>query len=140
MVLLPPVNTLAVLLASIAQMGLGMLWYSPALLGKPWTKLMKFTDKEVKNMGKGMGTHYTAMFVGIFLQASVLAVLLELLNITSLRDSWVLAILLWLGFVAVTQLSSELFSKQAFSFHLLMINSGYQLFGLLLMASIIQLF
>ncbi|MEX0895769.1 MAG: DUF1761 domain-containing protein [Patescibacteria group bacterium] len=140
MVVLPPVNIFVVLLASISQMLLGMAWYSQTLFGKPWMKLMGFTQKEMQQDAASMKSTYTSMFVGIFLQASVLAVLLERLAISSFADAWILALLLWLGFVAVTQLSAALFAKQAFSFHLFTINTSYQLFGLVLMASIIQAF
>jgi len=47
----PPVeiNYLAVLVAAIASMALGFLWYGP-LFGNQWKKLMGFTDKSMKAM------------------------------------------------------------------------------------------
>ncbi len=33
------VNLLALLAATLANMGLGFLWYSPVMFAKPWMKL-----------------------------------------------------------------------------------------------------
>lgn len=138
MVVLPPVNIFVVALAAISQLLLGMAWYSSVLFGKPWLTSMEVSQKQQKKAQPRTGRQYATLFFGFFLQASVLAVLLERLAITTFADAWVLALLLWIGFNAVTQLSTTSFMKQKMPFHLFMINAGYQLFGLMLMASIIH--
>lgn len=43
------VKCLAVFLAAISSMVVGFLWYSPLLCGKPWIKLMGYTDESLKS-------------------------------------------------------------------------------------------
>ena len=60
------VNWLAILVASIASMAIGFLWYSPVLFAKPWTRLMGIDglDKEAQEkMKKEMLPMYTQTFV-----------------------------------------------------------------------------
>ena len=49
------INYLAVLVAAIASIVLGFVWYGP-LFGKTWTQLMGFDKKKMDDMKKkGMG-------------------------------------------------------------------------------------
>ena len=50
-----PVNYLSVLVATIAGMVVGFIWYGP-LFGKTWIRLTKFSQTDInKAKEKGMG-------------------------------------------------------------------------------------
>mgnify|MGYP000498174379 CR=1 FL=1 len=46
------VNYLAVLLAGVVSMVLGFVWYSPAVLGKPWMKERGMSADSLKKAQK----------------------------------------------------------------------------------------
>jgi Protein of unknown function (DUF1761) len=134
------VNLLAVLVCAIATMGIGFLWYSPALFAKPWVKEMGYdmNDKAaMEKMKKSAGPAYGASFVCSIVTAMVLGKLLNALSRHSDRV-WhtfampqpvlygvMVGVAVWVGFVATVQLTSVLFANQ--SGKLFAINTGYQL-------------
>ncbi len=131
-----PVNLVAVLFAGIANMVLGMVWFSPGVMGKPWTKLMGMSNQKMKSMmKKGMGTTYGLAFVSALVQAFVLGNILLLTNMHGLIAGAMLGFLTWLGFVLITQFTDFLFSGK--SFQLLLINTTYQLISLMTMGAIV---
>ncbi|MFL5742104.1 MAG: DUF1761 domain-containing protein [Flavisolibacter sp.] len=46
-------NWLAMLTAGISAFILGGIWYSPALLGKPWMKETNLTEDDIRQSNKG---------------------------------------------------------------------------------------
>lgn len=89
------VNWLAVIVAALADMAIGSLWYSPLLFGNSWMKAM---GKRKEDLGDPTG----AMMVAIpsaLVTALVLAVVLNSLAVTTLLAGAGVAILLWLGLV-----------------------------------------
>lgn len=132
------VNLLAVLLAAVAQMALGFLWYSPVLFGNPWMKLMGMTkDSMTKAKSKGMQKTYMVSMLAALVTAYVLANVMGMLGTVGLPDAWQTAFWLWLGFVGPVQLTDVLFNNK--SMNLYAINTGYQLAGLLAMATVLAL-
>lgn len=136
--LFPSVNIFSVLLAAISNIVLGFIWYSPFFLGKPWMRLMGFTEKSIREKQKTMGPWYLLSFVGAIIQAAAISVVLKMTYTTGLGNSLLLAGLLWLGFIAVTQLTDTIFSGKKFSPHLLTINTSYQLVSVLAMTAILH--
>jgi hypothetical protein len=127
------VSYLAVFAASIVSMVIGFAWYSPALFGKPWMKLMGYTEKSMKESSKGMGKMYALSYVLALVSAYVLFHIMVLsenffgngLVQTGLTSAfWV-----WLGFVAPVQATDVIFGGKTWK--LFWINTGYQLSALL---------
>lgn len=135
----PSVNLLAVLLAAVVNMAVGFAWYSPYLFGKPWMRLMGFTEKTMKEAQQKMGPLYGLSFVGAIVQAAVISVVLKMTFVQSLGDSLIMAGVLWLGFIAVTQLTHAIFDSRKFHPHLLGINTSYQLVSVLAMTVVLYL-
>jgi len=122
------VNMLAVLVAGVATMVLGFVWYSPILFAKPWMREMGYdpNDKEkMKEMQKGAGMTYGLSFVASLLSAFVLAKVLGLRPLEGALYGIKIGVAVWAGFVATVQLTSALFTKN--SAKLFFINTGYQL-------------
>jgi Protein of unknown function (DUF1761) len=132
------VNLLAVLVAAIAAMVVGFLWYSPLLFAKPWMKEMGYdpNDKaKTEEMKKSAGPAYGGSFLASLVSAFILALFLHWLRAESLHFGLMVGFHVWLGFVATVQFTSALFTKQ--SMKLFGINTSYQLVCYLAMAAIL---
>jgi len=60
------VNWLAVLVAAVAQMIVGFIWFSPALFGKTWMVLHGIdpnSSEQVQQMRKHQGKIFPLMFI-----------------------------------------------------------------------------
>ena len=130
------INIWAVLVAALAYMIIGMVWYSPLLFGNTWLKLMNKTPKEVKQMRKGAGKAFAFSILIALVLSYVLAQSFLLLQdiVLTFRDGIVVAFWLWLGFIATTQLNSVLYEQKPFKMYL--INVGCLLVSVVVMALI----
>ena len=132
------VNLLSVLVAAIATMILGFLWYSPLLFAKPWTLAMGYdlNDKaKMDEMRKGAGKLYGITFVASLLSAFVLAKVIDVTTVNSALYGMKIGFAVWLGFVTTVQLTSTLFKKRPIKLYL--IDTGYQLVCYLVMGAIL---
>ena len=130
-------NWLAILLAAVATMILGFLWYSPLLFAKAWAREMGYdlSDKaKMDEMRKSAGPAYAGSFVATLIAAFTLALILHGLRADSLHFGLMASFHIWLGFVATVQFTGALFAKQ--SMKLFAINTGYQLVCYLVMGAI----
>lgn len=134
-------NYLAILLAAVASMGVGFLWYGPMLFAKPWMKLMGHTSESMKTAKKEMGKMYAISFVASLVTAYVLAHVMRLsenfFHYAPVATGLTSALWMWLGFVMPVQLTDILFGGKKWK--LFAINTGYQLAALLVMGIVIGL-
>ena len=129
------VNYVAVLVAAIVQMGVGMLWYGP-LFGKAWMKLVGLTKKDTeKAMKEGMAKTYFISFLGALVSAYVLAYLVGAFNAASAIEGATIGFWAWTGFVATTQLTGVLWEGKTWNLYYL--DVAYQLVALLLMGGLL---
>lgn len=135
-----PVNYLAVFLAGVSNMVIGYLWYGP-FFGKPWMKYVGFTPEKMKKAQKNMGPAYGVMFAGALVMAYALFhfIWYAAPGSYTLFISVKTAVWAWLGFIATTMLSGMMFLPEKKSFKLYLIDSGYYLVSLMVMAVIIFL-
>jgi len=132
------VNLWSVLVAAVATMVVGFLWYSPILFARPWMSAMGYDpdDKaKIAEMQKGAGPLYGIAMLASLLSAFVLGKVLDGLTINSALYGLKVAFAVWLGFVATVQLTDTLFGKKPVK--LFLINTGYQLVCYLAMGAII---
>lgn len=136
------VNYPAVLLAAVASMVVGFLWYSPLLFAKPWMKLMGYTAKSMEAAKKNMGKTYFISFLTALVTACVLAHIIVIgeyyFNADGISTGLQAAFWSWLGFTMTVQLTDVLFGNK--STNLFLINTGYQLASLLVMGAILGYF
>lgn len=102
------VSLWAVVLATVAQFVVGMVWYMP-LFGKLWGKIHgfdKLSKAEQKEMQSQMGPYYALQLLVTILTAFVLAKLVALMPDYSVYKT---AGLVWLGFALPTQVSAVVF-------------------------------
>lgn len=135
------VNYLAVLIAAVASMAVGFVWYGPVLFGKAWMKLMGHTKEAMEKAKKEMGKTYTISFVGALVMAYVLTHVVAQGQAFYGTDPVMTGLMAgfwsWLGFVAPVQMTEVLFGSK--KWNLYFINTGYQLVSLLVMGVIISL-
>jgi len=132
------VNLWSVLVAAIATMILGFLWYSPLLFPKPWTLAMGYdpNDKaKMEEMRKGAGKLYGITFIASLMSAFVLGKILEITTVNSVLYGMKIGFAVWLGFVTTVQLTSTLFKRRPIKLYL--IDTGYQLVCYLVMGAIL---
>ncbi len=132
------INPWAVLVASVATMIMGFLWYSPLLFARPWMRLMGYDpdDKaKLAEMQQGAGKLYSITFVATVVSAVVLAKIIDLTSVVTILYGMKVGFGIWLGFVATVQLTGALFTKQPTK--LFLINTGYQLVCYVVMGAIL---
>ena len=131
-------NYLAVLVAAIASMAVGMVWYSPAAFGTAWLKALGWDEKQLKkekkkqqNMVKTLGITFVCMLITSY----VLSVALSYWQNPTVGVAAQVAFWLWLGFIATAQLPVYLFERR--SLKLFAINAAHQLVYLLVTALVL---
>jgi surface polysaccharide O-acyltransferase-like enzyme len=132
------VNLWAVLVAAVATMVMGFLWYSPFLFARPWMLAMGYDpDNKAKldEMRKSAGKSYALSFVASLVAAFVLGKIIDVATVDSALYGMKIGFAVWLGFVTTVQLTAKLFGNQPTKLYL--INTGYQLVCYLVMGAIL---
>lgn len=132
------VNLWSVLVAAIATMIVGFLWYSPLLFARPWMVAMGYDpdDKaKIEAMRKRAGMSYAIAFVASLVAAFVLGKIIDVTTVNSALYGMKIGFAMWLGFVTTVQLTAKLFGNQSMKLYL--INTGYQLVCYLAMGAIL---
>ncbi len=135
------VNYVAILLAAIAAMAVGFLWYSPYLLGKPWMKERGLTPEKLKGAQKEMGMMYGISFVLALVSAYVLSHVISMslayFNYPALTTGLTSAFWMWLGFIMPVQATATIFGNK--NWKLFGIDTGHQLVAILVMGVVLAL-
>lgn len=131
-------NYIAIGGAALASMAVGMLWYSPALFGKAWMKLMGFKKADMKKMKMSPAAAMGMGLATALVLAFVTAMLVDTLGYTTAAEGALLGFWLWLGFFATTSLGSVLWENKPFKLYL--INVSYQFVQVMLTAIIVSVF
>ena len=132
------IRLLPVLVAAIATMVIGFLWYSPLLFARPWMVAMGYdpNDKaKMDAMRKSAGKSYAIAFLASLVSAFVLAKVIDLTTVNTALYGMKVAFAIWLGFVTTVQLTAKLFENKPTKLYL--INTGYQLVCYLAMGAIL---
>ncbi len=119
------VNYLAVLVAALATIFIGALWYSPLLFHKIWVKAHGYSEEKVEQMRKTAGRAFIVSLFCYLVMAFVLAVLVSWVGVASVPQGALLGLLVWVGFLATLGLTAHMFSEKRLSTYL--IDAGYQL-------------
>lgn len=136
-----PVNYMAVLMAAVANMVLGFLWFGP-VFGKLWMKHSGMTSEMMEAAKKqGMGKSYALMALGSLLMAYVLSHALIFAS-SYLGTSGVSAGLQtgfwnWLGFVAPVTIGVVLWDRKSWGHWA--VTYLYYLVGLMMMGVILAM-
>jgi hypothetical protein len=129
--MLETVNWWHVIVAAIAAMVIGSVWYMPMVFGKAW-----MSDLGKKSDGMGMpGPAMIVMAIGSLVMAYVMAQFVIKLDLTTLKDGLMLGFWIWLGFNAAYLVGMTMFENR--TWRLFLINSGNMLVTYLVVAAIL---
>ena len=126
------INVFALVGAAVAKMALGALWYSPALFLKPWLRLTRTTEEQMKER---MAQALAVDILGSFVMAFVLVQAIRYAGAVTMPHGMAVGFWTWLGFVAVSTIGTVTFERKPFKLFLL--NNGYTLLSLLIMGAIL---
>lgn len=137
MMLTVMVNYIAVIVAAIAAFAAGMVWYSPAVMGKKYMKVMGKTEKDMKKEMKGMNGAMVKGFIMNLLMAYILATLFGITGVYTLMDGLQGAFWIWLGFVVTTLYGAVIWEKKSMDWFI--ISAGHYLVAMLVMGIVLVL-
>ena len=127
----------AVVLASVASVALGYLWYSKWVLGKQYARSMGKTparfEKEKRRTGPAL--EFILSLLTSVIMAAILTRLADMSEIHTLAEGMILSLYIWMGFVVVVIGSQVLHEGRHLNYFT--ITAGHRLVELLLMGAII---
>ena len=126
------INILAVVVSAIAAMVVGFIWYSPPLFEKAWLEDIGRTRQQIEGDSP---LKYLVAFIGSLLMAYILARLLEIIGGPSLELGILIAVVVWVAFVAATSAVNFAFAGRPV--RLWLIENGNHLITLLVMGTIL---
>jgi hypothetical protein len=132
------VPVVPVLVAAVATMVIGFIWYSPFLFARPWMRAMGYDpdDKaKLAEMQKGAVLLYGGALLASLASAFVLAKIVEITTVNAALYGMKVGFAIWLGFVTTVQFTAFLFERKPFLLYV--INTGYQLVCYLAMGAIL---
>jgi ABC-type spermidine/putrescine transport system permease subunit II len=128
------INWLAVLLAFVASMVIGFVWYLPAVLGNRWMAAIGKTEEDLKKISGGAGI-WVPMMVAAALTAILLAVLISKLGLDNALAGGFFALILGLVFRAGGHMIHNGFAGRRVAVTL--IDSGHDLLAMTVAGAII---
>jgi len=137
MIDIPGVKWLAVIVAAIAAVVIGGLWYAPFLFGKAWQRSLGKTDAELQAMRKNARPGYALAVVGALVTAWVVAVTVKWAGATTATDAIEVAVIAWAGYVLAQMVIGTMFEGRSWT--LAGINLTNQLVNMVVMALITTL-
>jgi hypothetical protein len=126
------VNWLAVIACVVVAMISGFIWYHPSVFFKPWWRGI---GKGETDPGNPNPMIYVFTIIAAFVEAVSVSFMLNVMGSTTLAGGLGAGFMLWLGFVAPTNLVNKLFAGQGFN--VWMIEAGNHLVNLMLFGAIL---
>ena len=126
---------LAIVIAALAPMVIGYLWYGP-LFGKKWMELMETSEEEVKASFNAVKS-YGGSFVAALITAYVLHEIMGMGdgNMMSLMGGLKAGLLVWFGFVLTHGYQAVCYEGKTTG--LFVLNQAYNLVSLAAMGAIL---
>lgn len=126
------VNVLAVVASAVAAMVVGFVWFSPPLFEKTWLAEIGRSREQVQ---ADSPVKYLVGFVGALLEAYILAGLIDIMGGANVSRGVLVAVVIWVSFVATTSAANFAFAGRPF--RLWLIENGNHLITLLVMGVIL---
>ena len=130
------ISIFAIILAVIANMIIGALWYSPVLFAKVWMKSLGKTAEELHTSNANIGYGLTTV-AGIF-SAIVLSLFISMLDPVTIGGGALIGFLAGVGIASARELSPTFFEGRNYT--LFAISAGYHTVSLTVMGTIIAFF
>lgn len=127
------INWLAVVVCVVLNVGAGFIWYHPAVFFKPWWKGIGKREDEVADPNPML---YVWTLLAAFVEAVFVSFLLSAMGSNTIASGLVAGFMIWLGFVATTNLVNNLFAGRGFK--VWAIEAGNHLVYLLITGAILS--
>ena len=127
------VNWLAVAVCVVLNVVAGFIWYHPAVFFKPWWKGIGKSEDEVAQPNPML---YVWTLLAAFVEAVFVSFLLNTMGSNTIASGLTAGFMIWLGFVATTNLVNNLFAERGFK--VWAIEAGNHLVYLLLTGAILS--
>lgn len=114
------INLIAVIVCTLFTFILGGLWYSKLLFAKVFMKHINKTEEELKRKSSPMIFLYE--LIAAFITTYVLASIILFVGAADFWRGFQIGIIVWIGFVAMTQLSTVTFEQRSFTLYLIHIS------------------
>jgi len=108
------INYWAVAVAWLVFVGLGSFWYSPAGFGKLWSKLSGVDIMKLPQNEANRSIAY--VMLSSVVQAFVLALVLNSLDVLNAVQGLVVSLVLWVGLTAATTIGTNFYSRKGWKF------------------------
>lgn len=130
------VNYTAVVLAMVASMVVGMVWYAKGVFGASWMKMVGMTDdKAKKGAGKAIGLTVVVSLITAYVLAHVTYLSNQFFGNSFMQDALTTALWVWLGFTAARQVTHDAFEQRPTK--LTVMNAAHELVTFLAMGAVI---
>ena len=129
----PSINLIPVIAAAILNMAIGMLWYSPYVLGKLWMKSMGKTEEEIKKGANPLAYVFNTIASLVF--AYMLAHIMKFASVSGIVNGIIIGFWVWLGFVVTTVIAGYLYEGRPKILYFIFIL--YQLISISLMGGLL---
>jgi hypothetical protein len=126
-------NYVAVVVAALVPMILGMVWYAPAVFGNAWMQLIGKKPEDLRK--DGMAQAYAMMFVAALVLSFVLAHVLRWANAMTALGGVKVGLTTWIGFVLTTSAGGFVFEGRPIKLYWL--QNGYWGVALVIMGIIL---
>jgi hypothetical protein len=128
-------NPLAILLAGISNVIIGMIWYNPSVFGSAWMRMSNITPEQAEKGKRRMPLMAASGFAAAMFMAWVLSIVQTAFGVYDIISALDVGFWIWAGFVAPVLLGSVLWETKPFKLYL--INAIYWLVALLSMSAIL---
>ncbi len=133
---LSQISMLAIVLAVVANMIIGALWYSPLLFANIWMKSLGKTHEELHTSNPNIGYGLTTL-AGI-ITAIILSLVITVLDTVTVGGGALIGFLAGAGIASARELSPTFFEGRKYT--LFFISAGYHIVSLTVMGAIIACF
>ncbi|NYF23913.1 DUF1761 domain-containing protein [Sporosarcina sp. JAI121] len=133
---LSQISILAIILAVVANMIIGALWYSPLLFANIWMKSLGKTPEELHTSNANIGYGLTTL-AGI-ITAIILSLVISMLDSVTIGGGALIGFLAGAGIASARELSPTFFEGRKYT--LFFISAGYHIVSLTAMGMIIACF
>jgi hypothetical protein len=124
-----------IVIAGIASVLLGWLWFSPFLFGSVWMRIINLTPEMAERGKKKMHLNALLALIASMLAAWVMSYVGAALGVYDWFGALELGIWLWLGFTAPPMLGMVLWEQRPLRYYFIV--AGYWLVAFILMALIL---
>jgi ABC-type Fe3+ transport system permease subunit len=128
-----------ILVAAVANMIVGMAWYSPAVFGQAWMRLGKISfNPNDPNMKQEVMKSFVIALITSIIMASVMLCFMYRMNITGIIHGILFGKTVWLGFSVPGKIGSVLWERRPWK--LFFLNTAHDVVALSVMGAILSFF